>query len=422
VTGRLKENKAVRRTLPESGRVAIDRQLPFLVVYRQPVRTADGGTPRFATSEASYLVAPGQKKHQPGVTRLVRAVAETMVAEFGSFLVLEIWAGPPVIPDRTLSTADLRPRFRFIAQRGASRASVTEAFAGALGRVRFDRLRSEVTTATSVKCCPRGMSPVLGPEVATEIGCQVYGLEISPVYRDPESGEIFPRVLRLLRRSVTVALRRGLYDFARNQTTHRPRHFHTLGRRTVVKAVWDVDRILAEVSESFDFLLEVTPVNGGPAWSEFKRRKFERPPTLLYRPTAEEPVVLKRKLYQAPVERIEDPALAMVFREKLDEIDRQITMLQDRNTNRFLPGSIQLYGPVEDSLQRLAADVLRVIPPRTREASDGGPVDAAAFARRAEEEIAWFRQSLPGIGARVEVRRDITGLMVSRGNLLVSAE
>jgi uncharacterized protein (TIGR02421 family) len=422
VIERLRDNKAVRRTLPGSGRVAIDRQLPFLVVYRQPVRTADEGTARFATSEASYLVAPGQKKHQPALTRLVRSVAETMAVEFGSFLILEIWSGPPVIPDLALSTADLRPRFRFIAQRGASRGSVTEAFAGALGRVRFDRLKSEVVTSTSRRCCPRGMSPVVGSEAAAGIGCQVYGLEISPIFRDPGTGEVFPRVLRLLRRSVTVALRRGLYDFARNQTTHRPRHFHALGRRTVVKAVWDVDRILAEVSESFDFLLEVTPVNGGPAWSEFQRRKLERPPTLLYRPMAEEPVVLKRKLYQAPVERIEDPALAMIFREKLDEIDRQITMLQDRNTDRFLPGSIQLYGPVEDGLQRLAASVLNTIAPRTREATDGGPVDAAGFARRAEEEIAWFRQKLPEIGARVEVRPDITGLMVSRGNLLISAE
>ena len=187
---------------------------------------------------------------------------------------------------------------------------MTESFAGALGRVRLDRLKSEVTTSTTTRCCPRGMSPILRPADATDIGCQVYGLEISPVYRDPETGEIFPRILRILRRSVTVALRRGLYDFARNQTTHRPRHFHTLGRRKVVKAVWDVDRILADVSESFDFLLQVTPVNGGAAWSEFKRTKFDRPPTLLYRPMSDEPVVLKRRLYQAPVERIEDPALA----------------------------------------------------------------------------------------------------------------
>jgi uncharacterized protein (TIGR02421 family) len=418
----LKANKPVRKTLPGSGRVAIDRQLPFLIVYRQPVRDPDEGTARFATSEASYLIAPGKKKLQAGVTRLVRAVAEAMVEEFGAFLVLEIWHGPAAVTEDTITTADLRPRFRFVAQRGASRASVSEAFAGAFGRVRLDRLRSEVVSATSTKCCPRGMSPVLQPAEATGIGCQVYGLEISPVYRDPASGEVFPRVLRLLRRGVTVALRRGLFDFARNQTTHRPRHFHSLGRRTVVKAVWDVDRILAEVSESFDFLLQVTPVNGAQAWHEFKRRGFERAPTFLYRPMPDEPVVLKRKLYRAPVERIEDPALAMLFREKMDEIDRQVTMLQDRNSKRFLPGSIQLYGPVEDDLRDLAAAVLDVIPPRSREPADGGPVDAAAFARRAEEEIAYFRRSMPGIEAKVQVRPDLTGLMVSHGNLLISAE
>ena len=422
VTDRLKAGKAVRRALPGSGRVAVDRQLPFLVVYRQPVRAIDESTERFATSEASYLVAPGQRKHQPGVTRLVSAIARAMVQEFGSFLVLEIWSGSPVVSDIPLSTADLRPRFRFVAQRGASRDSVTQAFESALARVRLDRLKSQIVTATAVRCCPRGMSPVLQPAAAAAIGCQVYGLEISPVYRDSETGEVFPRVLRLLRRSVTVALRRALFEFTLNQTTHRPRHFHALGRRSVVKAVWDVDRILAEVSESFDFLLQITPVNGAQAWSEFKRKKFEHQPTFLYRPIPDEPVVLKRKLYRAPVERIEDPALAMIFREKMDEIDRQITLLEDRNTVRFLPGSTQLYGPIEESLEALAARVLEAIPPRTREASTGRPVSAGEFARRAEEEIAFFRRQLPDIGATVAIRPDVTGLMVSRGNLLISAD
>lgn len=421
VSQRLRENKPVRMALPGSGRVAIDRQLPFLVVYRKPPRIADEGTARFVSSEASYLIAPGQKSLQPSVTRLVRAIAEVMVEEFGCFLLLEVWSGPAAVTEDPITTADLRPRFRFVSQRGASMASVAEAFSGALSRIRLDRLGAEVVTSTSKNCCPRGMSPVLKPEVAAEICSQVYGLEISPVFRDPESMEVFPRVLRLLRRSVTLALRRALFDFARNQTTHRPRHFHALGRRSVVKAVWDVDRLLAGVSESFDFLLQVTPVNGVQAWHEFKRRRFDRAPMLFYRPLPEEPVVLKRKLYRAPIERIEDPALAIIFREKLDEIDRQVTMLNDRNTDRFLPGSIQLYGPVEDDLHDLAKTVLSAIPPRSREPSDGEPVTAADFARRAEEEIDYFRRSLPDIKARVEVRPDVTGLMVSSGNLLISA-
>jgi uncharacterized protein (TIGR02421 family) len=42
------------------------------------------------------------------------------------------------------------------------------------------------------------------------------------------------------------------------------------------------------------------------------------------------------------------------------------------------------------------------------------------FAQRAREEIDYLRQQHPSLAAMVEVRPDVTGLMVSRGNLLVS--
>ena len=119
--------------------------------------------------------------------------------------------------------------------------------------------------------------------------------------KDPETDELFPHVLRELRRRLTVALRRAFFDFARRSTTHRPDHFHALGRRAVVKAVWAVDRQLAAVSNQFDYLLQLTPVNGEQAWQEFRRHRFERKPVFTYRPLPAEPVVLKRNLYKAPV-------------------------------------------------------------------------------------------------------------------------
>jgi uncharacterized protein (TIGR02421 family) len=217
-----------------------------------------------------------------------------------------------------------------------------------------------------------------------------------------------------------VAVRRALFDFTIGNTTHQPPHFHALGRRAVIKAVWDVDRMLAESSDAFDFLLQVTPLNGEQAWNEFQRKKFERAPAFHYRPLPAEPLVLKRNLYRAPVERIEDPALAMIFREKLDDIERQITMLQDRNTPRFLHESIQQYGGVEAELFALALEILHAIPPKSRDGSTAQTVNAQQFADRAREEIEHFRRQLPEIGATVGLRSDVTGLMVSRGNLLVS--
>ncbi|MCY4568916.1 MAG: hypothetical protein OXD49_11470 [Candidatus Poribacteria bacterium] len=55
VCSRLAENKAVRRTLPDGGRLHIDRQLPFLCVYRYPMGYEDAGTERLVMGQPSYL-------------------------------------------------------------------------------------------------------------------------------------------------------------------------------------------------------------------------------------------------------------------------------------------------------------------------------------------------------------------------------
>ncbi len=348
IAGRLRDNKGVRRTLPVWGRVAIDRQLPFLCIYRHPARGTDPGTFQFATSEASYLLCSGARKLQPDIATLVQTVAEVMIEQFGAFLILELWAGPDHSTEGPVSTAELIPAFEVLAQRRTAEDTITSAFESALSRIRLDRRKAQVSTRKTNRIGPRGMGSVVPPEIAERAGCYVYGLEIAPIYRDPETSEVFPRILRVLGRQVTVALRRALFEFTVGNTTHRPPHFHALGRRAVVKALWEVDRMLADAAESFDFLLQVTPVNGGQAWSEFKRKKFEKPPVFHYRPLPAEPLILKRELYRTPIERIEDPALAMIFREKINDIDRQITMLQDRNTSRFVHESIQQYGAVED--------------------------------------------------------------------------
>ena len=88
ICARLSANKRVRRNLPVWGRLHIDRQLPFLVVYRRPTDRSDPGTERLATSEASYLIASGRRNLQAGLGKLVQAVVETLGEPFGAFLLV----------------------------------------------------------------------------------------------------------------------------------------------------------------------------------------------------------------------------------------------------------------------------------------------------------------------------------------------
>jgi len=56
VCGLLKDGKPVRRELPFGGRLHIERQLPFLCVYRDPVGRLDLSTERMISGEAAHLI------------------------------------------------------------------------------------------------------------------------------------------------------------------------------------------------------------------------------------------------------------------------------------------------------------------------------------------------------------------------------
>lgn len=227
-------------------------------------------------------------------------------------------------------------------------------------------------------------------------------------------------LLRTMRRRFDLALRRGIFEFVDGQTTHSPPHYHALGRRAVVKAVWEIDEQLAAVSNTFDFLLQITPVNSNAAWRDFQASNFEREPDFHYLPTPMDPAVLKRQLYKIPAERVEDPALHHLFQEKQEELDRKITMLQDRDTPSFLYGSLQLYGRISDNLVDLAKCVLDETASRSREEAKGNFVTPVEFAKQAKTEFSYYREKHDGFTAKVSVSSKVAGLMVSRGRLLIN--
>jgi uncharacterized protein (TIGR02421 family) len=422
VVARLRNEKRVRRTLPGWGRVHIDRPVPFICAYRRTPESEPLDMQNFVTSEAAYLYTEADKQQQADVHKLVSEIAEEMVEQFGAFLVLEIWAAPLGAETgddnpRTLS----RPRFRIVAQRDLQLDDFLDRFVEVLTRIKLDGQTSRVDVASRARVAPPNQSPLLSAAEAQQKNCLVVGLEISPVFADLKSGKTYPQVRRNLDHQLTIALKQIFFRFARTRTTHRPPHYHALGRRATVKAVWRADRMLAQVSDTFDFLLQVSPINGTAAWRDFEESGFQTPPTFRYRPLPIDPLLLKRELYKTPIESVEDPAIGQLFRDKLLELDRQISMLLDVNTPQFVHGSIQLYGGVDDALFATAETMLERFPVGRKNQS-AGSVDARAFAARAMKEIAYLRRQDANVRAKAVVRDDVSGLIVSRGSLLVGAE
>lgn len=417
----LHDGKTLRYQLPFDGRLHMDRQLPFLCVYRDPIGNPDLETERLVTGEACYLITSARSSQVKRTTDLVGAIAKTLSLEFGAILLIEIWAGTEVKEDETVDPEAIRPIFTIHATSAENEcmSKVHETLWDALKRIKIMKKSAEVNMRYGRRTAPPGLSSLIPLNRMASLNCWSIGLEVHPIYRSPERGNDFPMVLRTLHRGISRALKRACFVFTLNQTTHRPRHYHNLGAKAVTRAVWDVDRKLAEIDSS-DFLLLCTPINTSAAWGAFKRNRFERQPVFHYRPIPIDPALLKKRLYSINLDRAEDPTLDLLFREKRAELDRQLTMLVDRNTKNFLYGSIQLYGRVDDTLNLTATSILEKIPGRTSDDLAHGKLDAAQFCALAEKEVTKYGALLPESRPTITLTDEVASMMVSHGCLLVN--
>jgi len=363
------------------------------------------------------MIASASPRFKPGLTKLVRAVAETLANKCGAFLIVEIWSGED---DTDMDPAAAIPAFRIILPSSGPLTGTAEALENALRKIKLNRRSAAVEVVYRKKGTPARPAALIPKRDADKLNCFLMGLEINPVFRSPDNGEVYPLKLRKLHYGLSRALKRAAFEFSHSQTNLRPGHFYSLGRRAMVRAVWAVDRQLADISNLFDFLLLLTPVNIDSAWSKFKKHQYEQSPVFSYRPRHIDPAAVKREIYKIPVESVEDPVLASLFREKRNELDRQMSMIDDRDTKRFMYGSLQLFGGVSDNLMKLAEEILEVLPPHTRDNSREKSINAVALADRVQQELEYYRRIDPSMTAGVQIRSDTVGLMVSRGNLLIN--
>ena len=346
---------------------------------------------------------------------LIGALVASQSAEFGAFLLLEIWAA-----DST--NGEPPPQgFRIVAPDLHSPQALLESMESALLRTGVGEETPEIRLDYQPEPGRPGMAPLLTREQLKACQCTLLGLEINPAYRDPATGDLFVFIHKAFRQKFGHALKRCFYEFTREHTTHRPAHYHELGPRSVTLSSKQVDARLAEISGEFDLLLFVSPINTAAAWREFQRHNCERSVEFLYRPRTIDPDLLKRRLFRIAVEEVEDPTLAHIFTAKRDELDRQVTLLSDRGTTRFLLGSRQLFGDVSPRLLELARDILERLPPTRHVERDREVFDAEQFAVRAREEVDFYREQDPTLACEVQVRDDIPGIMVSHGNFLIGA-
>ena len=423
----LGQGQPVRQALGD-GRLFVDHAVPILAVHRcagtssgDPAldrRAACTAAHRLITTGPAYLLATGGPAQHEGVRRFAAAVTDALAEQVGRVLLVEVWAPLDESQAEEVDPFRREPGFTLYVPDDPDAQAVAPALADALSGVELAGQGATVRTVDAPEVAPPGLPPLLddGPRVVT------IGLAVDAVFLNAEHEEFYPGVLEALRAGLAPALATAGRTFASLTGANRTLPARPMGRHHLEPAAEQVDAGLAACSGQYGFLLQVTPVNVAEAWDEFREGGCARPPELLYRPFTFDPDAIRRALFALPVDEIEDPVVAGLLREKRDEIEIEIRMILDRETDQFLPGSLRLFPAPDEDLVTLALALAEQIAAGPAPPTGVELVGPTAFAAAAEGEFAYYRAQHAGFASGVEVRTDLPGsLMVSDGVLLIGA-
>lgn len=406
LTEALKTGEMLDLSLGKKSRLRIERRLPFLLIYREE-KQDHFKVPDLVRMESSYLITEFSTDFNSDIALLVKELTKELAEEYGSVMVLEVWIGKPGSNSFVIKTAkDKAP-------------NTLKALKSGLKKFCKSQQGLDVQVEESIIRHPDHLADFLTLKQCQEAGIFLMGLEIPPFFQNKANKEFYYLVFKEFKIAFSNILRKAVYEFIRVQTSFDIQNYQRLGSVMVDEKVWEVDRRLSEIEAKYQFLLLISPINTMQAKEEFIANRHRNNPKFLYRNLPIDPDRLKEELFQIDIKGIEDPTLSFLYTEKREELEKQITMLKERGTKNFMYSSIRLYSSPGVDLHETAKLLLKTLPPDNFE--DVEYVEAYEMAKICTDEIKEYRTIYPQLNAKVEVKNDIVGMLVSRGQLYIGS-
>ncbi|MEO7446078.1 MAG: tyrosine/phenylalanine carboxypeptidase domain-containing protein [Ferruginibacter sp.] len=402
ISSTYKKGKSIRRKMPHNSKLVIDQKLPYLCVYRF-IESPDPFIASLLKTQGAYLICEASLD----ITGLLETIEQVSVNEFKSFMLLEIWPDTSNNSSKTIT----------INYPGEDVPATVKAMDKGFSEMKDLLDGINVHLSPTGKRSSEKFEPLVSLEKLKKTGTLLIGISIPPLFTDKTTNLDYPLFFRRVRRKFADVIKLAAYEFVRVQADNKFEHYLMLGKTRLDNLVRSADKRLAVISEKMDFILRVTPVNTAAQWERFKEKKYTVLPQFTYRLISLDPELEKRKLFNIPLENIEHPTLAFLLRDKRMELEKQLLMLEERGTKKFLHTSKSIYGDLDKELIDTATVLLEDSLPN--EEKEYESLDAKAFAARAEKELAIYRPHFPGLNLRVTIKENVTGLIVSGEELSV---
>ncbi|MGB3607001.1 MAG: tyrosine/phenylalanine carboxypeptidase domain-containing protein [Psychroserpens sp.] len=394
----------VNEMLPNNGILHIDKVLPFICVYRY--NEVDVYFSRVIKTQASYIIV----NKDVDLTHILEAVRLIMSKRFETFLILECW---PVLNDTSAKFHILCP--------DEKAPSTVKALKSGFEQLQETYPNIKVKTNVTSRRHPDGFQPLFDVGESKKTGTLVIGLAIPTLYKNDQTEELYALFFREFYSVFSETIKRAVYEFIRIQTTDDFENFLMLGKTNIDEVTLRADDELAQISSGMSFLLRTTPVNSNEEWINFKKNNFKKLPAFKYRLIALDPEQEKRKLYNIPIDEVNDPTIAFILRGKRLEIEKQLTMLEERGTKNFRFVGESLYGVIKKNVLEEAKLILKKYPKREEKKSKKR-FNCHEFASHAQKELDYYNTKFPDLNLALEIRNDVAGIMVSKSKLLINDE
>lgn len=405
ITNSYKRGKSVRRILHPKGKISIDQKLPYLCIYRfknQP----DPYLAALLKTQGAYLIV----EESVDISHLVECLMDIAVEDFNSFMMVEIWNDTNF---KNVST------FKIYYPEGKVSATVHAFEKGLADLCKIQSKIKVKAEGTTERRGPEGSLPFVSIEKIKKSGALLIGISVPSLFWDKEKERSFPLFFRKIQRKFADTIKIAAFEFVRGQTESTFVNYLMLGKTQLDHAARSADKRMAAIDQKMNFILSVTPVNAESEWEKFQENKFAKSPNFTYRLISIDPELEKRKLFNIPLDKIEDPTLAFILRDKRTELEKQLLMLEERGSKKFFYSSQSIYGNLDENIIESATALLNYEMPAEIEEYDA--VNAAEFAIRTNEELDIYRKEFPKIPLSVKVKDNVTGLIVSGPELSVGA-